>query len=188
MDVGNPVEATLVATAFLVCHHCDKDVVRMNPRVFDVVCVGEATDDVFGGMDAAPLRIGGGEGGGGGSARVVCLVDDSDFGGAEFAQITDEGCQGHSLAFAVGTFAQQECFPDFTVFEELGWELFAAEARCVDELDDSIQFFRVLVVGKAGEGWIGGWLEWSLCDGVDFLDGVEEVFDGGSAPQQRILG
>ena len=44
-------------------------------------------------------------------------------------------------------------------------------------MDDSVQFFAVLVVGQIGKGWVGGWFEWSLCDGVDFLDGVEERFD-----------
>jgi len=66
----------------------------MDPRVFDVVCVGEAADDVFGGGYAAPLRIGGGSSGGDGGSNDggdIIWVDDSDFGGAEFAQIADEG-------------------------------------------------------------------------------------------------
>ena len=128
MDVRDPVKAALVTAAFLVCHHCDEDVVRMDPRVFDVVCIGQAADDVFGRVDAAPLCIGGGEGGGGGSVRVVIWVDDFNFGGAEFAQIADECGNWHSFAFAVGAFAQQECFPDFTVFEELGREMFSTES------------------------------------------------------------
>ena len=59
VDVRDPVEAAFVTAALLVCHHCDEDVVRMDPRVFDVVCVGQAADDVFGGVDASPLRVGG---------------------------------------------------------------------------------------------------------------------------------
>ena len=78
----------------------------MDSGAFDVVGVGDSADDVFGRGYATPLRIGGVRGGCVGG-RYIFRVDDADFGGAEFAQIADEGCQGHSLAFSVGTFTQQ---------------------------------------------------------------------------------
>ena len=56
----------------------------MDSGAFDVVGVGDAADDVFGGGNAAPLRVGGVRGGCVGG-RDIFRVDDSDFGGAEFA-------------------------------------------------------------------------------------------------------
>ena len=168
MDVRDPVEAALVTAAFLVCHHCDEDVVRMNPRVFDVVSVGQAADDVFGGVDASPLRVGGSEGCGGGSVRVVIWVDDSYFGSAEFAKIADECGKWHSLAFAVGALAQQECFPDSAVFEELRGKMFATESGSIDEVDDSVEFSLTCGGGGGGGGCLG-----SKYNVVDFLDGAQ---------------
>ena len=160
MDVRNPVEVALVAATLLVCHHCDEDVVRMDSRVFDVLSVGQTADDVFGGVDASPLRVGGGECRGGGSVRVVIWVDDSNFGSAEFSEISDQCGKWHSLSFSVGALAQQECFPDLSVFEELRWEMFATESGSVDEVDDSVEFSLT----------DGGCSKYNV---VDFLDGVE---------------
>ena len=63
---------------------------------------------------------------------VIIRVDDSNFCGTQFAKIANECCQRHSLPFAVGTFVQQKCFPDLTVFEKLGGEMFATETRGID--------------------------------------------------------
>ena len=83
------------------------------------------------------------------SAKPV--LDDSDFGAAEFAKIANECCQRHSLPFAVGTFVHQECFPDLFVFEKLGGEVFATETCAVDDTHHPVDFFGVLVVGETGE-------------------------------------
>ena len=50
------------------------------------------------------------------------------------------------------------------MLEELGRELFAAESDLVYEVDDSVEFF----LGGGGA---------AKYDGVDFFDGVEELFD-----------
>ena len=140
----------------------------MDSGALDVVGVGDAVANVFSGGYAPPRRIGGGGRRGVRRGGYAARCNDADFSSAEFAQVADQCCQGHSLAFAVGAFAQEERFPDFAVFEELRWKLFAAEANLADEVDDSVDFSSGLVVGCGGGG-----LEWSLYDGVDFLDGAQ---------------
>ncbi len=50
VDVGNPSETALITLPLLVCHHCDKDGVRVDFGGFDVVFVCQAMENVFGVM------------------------------------------------------------------------------------------------------------------------------------------
>ncbi len=47
VDVGCPCQTAFVTTAFLVGQHRDKDVVGMDPSVFDVACICQAAEDVL---------------------------------------------------------------------------------------------------------------------------------------------